>query len=133
MTDTSDQAETTEAADDLEFVASVEELDEGERIIVEVKGLEIQVLHTDGEYYAIGNYCPHQLGPLAEGHISGGIAAEPEGDDWRYEYVCEDRLIACPWHGWQFDVRDGSHVGSDDYRVPTFETVVRDGAVYVRL
>lgn len=116
----------------LHFVSETDELPPGDRVLVEVEGLEILVVNVDGEYHAIGNYCVHQSGPLSDGFLSGRIDADMSGDGWEYRYECDDRLIACPWHGWQFDVTSGEHVGSDSYRVPTFETVEEDGAVFVR-
>jgi glycine betaine catabolism B len=48
---------------------------------------EVQV-DGEGGYYAIGNVCTHEGGPLADGTLDG------------YE-------IECPWHGSKFDVRTG--------------------------
>lgn len=55
---------------------------------VEVSGKEIALFHIDGNFYAIGETCPHRGGPLSEGTVEG-------------------KVVTCPWHGWQFDVTDG--------------------------
>jgi len=51
-------------------------------------GDQLAVFNVNGEYYAIGNFCPHKGAPLSEGLLCGHI-------------------IECSWHGWQFDVRTG--------------------------
>ena len=102
-------------------------------MLVEIEGLEILIVNIDGEYHGVGNYCVHQAGPLADGHISGHIIAQQTNDGWNYEYTCEDQVIACPWHGWQFDLTSGRHIGSDDYRIPTFDIIVEADTIYLLL
>ncbi len=53
----------------------------GERVIA--------IYNVDGEIYALDGVCPHQGGPLGQGSLDG-------------------RTVTCPWHGWQFDVIDGT-------------------------
>lgn len=110
-------------------VASTEAFGENERVIVEVQGAEIAVFHTDGEYHAVLNYCVHQSGPLCEGPLSGKMVADPPEFDWRYDET--PRVVTCPWHNWKFDIRTGENVQDSTYRVPTFETEIEDGDVYV--
>jgi nitrite reductase/ring-hydroxylating ferredoxin subunit len=55
---------------------------------IEVAGENICLINVEGKYYAIGNVCTHEDGPLAEGTLEG------------YE-------IECPWHGSKFDIRTG--------------------------
>ena len=55
---------------------------------IEVAGENICLINVEGKYYAIGNVCTHEGGPLAEGTLEG------------YE-------IECPWHGSKFDIRTG--------------------------
>jgi nitrite reductase/ring-hydroxylating ferredoxin subunit len=120
-------------ADSLHRAASLEEIDTGDRLLVEIAGLEIVLFNLDGEIHAIGNYCVHQSGPLGEGFVSGTISADVNGDGWEYSYECDGEFVSCPWHGWQFDIKTGEHLSDDENRIPTFETVIRDGEVYVEL
>ena len=53
-------------------------------------GRMIAVFHVDGQLYGLDGVCPHQGGPLGKGELNGHI-------------------VTCPWHGWQFDVRDGQN------------------------
>lgn len=110
-------------------VVSVDELDDRERIIEEVDGVEIAVFRTGDDFHAVLNYCVHQSGPLCEGSLSGRLVAEPPEFDW--EYDDEPCVVTCPWHNWKFDIRTGENIRDDTYNVPTFETEVEDGDVYV--
>ena len=111
-------------------IADTEDLETpGSRVIEEVNGLEIAVFNVDGEYYAVANHCPHQAGPLCEGLLTEKVV--PAGDDWMLTWDGDERVIRCPWHNWQFDVRTGEHLDTEQYRVPTFETEVEDGRVFV--
>lgn len=69
-------------------VATVDELGNGERILVDVDGERIAVFNIAGEYFAIADVCSHDDGPVAEGELDG------------YE-------IECPRHGALFDIRTG--------------------------
>lgn len=99
------------------------------RVIVDIEGIEVAVFHIDGEFYALGNFCVHQGGPLCEGGVSGRITTSDDGWEWHYEE--EERFVHCPWHGWMFDVRDGKNVDDDRYRVPTYEIEVEDDEVFI--
>lgn len=112
-------------------IASTDDLADGDRIIAEVDGMEIAVFNVDGEFYALANYCVHQSGPACEGVLSGALTAEFDGDDWEYEYGRENGVVACPWHGWEFDVETGNHLAPTDHSIPTFDVVVENGTIYV--
>jgi ferredoxin-NADP reductase/nitrite reductase/ring-hydroxylating ferredoxin subunit len=55
---------------------------------VQLDGESICIVNVEGKYYAIGNICTHEGGPLADGTLEG------------YE-------VECPWHASKFDVRTG--------------------------
>jgi len=42
-----------------------------------------------------------------------------------------DVHIVCPWHGYEYNVRDGRHPGSKNIRLRPFKVDVKDGEVYV--
>ena len=69
-------------------VATTDEIQPGENIVVEIGRRWVAVFNVDGEYYAIQDVCTHDGGPLAEGKL----------------YGCE---IECPRHGARFDLRTG--------------------------
>jgi 3-phenylpropionate/trans-cinnamate dioxygenase ferredoxin subunit len=70
-------------------VATVDELPNGARKIVEIDGKPIAVFNIAGAVYAIADVCSHDDGPVAEGDLY-------------------DTEIECPRHGARFDVRTGT-------------------------
>jgi nitrite reductase/ring-hydroxylating ferredoxin subunit len=116
--------------DDLHHVVAAEDIADGERVIAEIAGREIAVFNSNGELHALSNYCTHQGGPACEGLLSGTLDVD---EDDELVWACDDEIVACPWHGWEFDITDGTHTASDDYRLPTYDVHVRDGEVYVEL
>jgi len=83
----------TAPQENLEFVeiAPVSEIPEGQRLFVEVGDRPVVVFNIAGEYFAIGDICTHDDGPLGDGSLEG------------------DRVV-CPRHGGEFDVRTGKAV-----------------------
>lgn len=77
-------------SDKLEFVsvATVDELGNGDRLILVIGGETIAVFNIAGQFYAITDVCSHDDGPVAEGELRG------------FE-------IECPRHGARFDLRTG--------------------------
>lgn len=97
-------------------------------MVVDLDGREIAVFRVDGDLVALANHCVHQGGPVCEGTVSGTLA---EAADGSLCYEREGEIVACPWHGWEFDVRTGEALADRSYRQPTYEVVVEDGATYV--
>lgn len=85
-------------------VATVEEIQPGERKIVDVGGREIGVFNVRGEYFAVLNRCPHQGGPLCKGNTHGFLRPSKVGE---YSYSRQGEILRCPWHGWEYDLRTG--------------------------
>lgn len=88
-----------------------EDLPQGQIRHIKVGKRDIAVAHVGAEYFALSNVCRHAFGPLGEGFMDG-------------------HYVMCPWHGWRYDVRDGTtdHPNAD---VRTYAVVVRDGFVFV--
>ncbi len=85
-------------------VARVDEIPPGGRKIVEVAGRSIGLFNLDGEFYALRNRCPHQGGPLCQGLLLGIVHGGRPGE---FFYEPRRAILACPWHGWEFDIRTG--------------------------
>ena len=103
-------------------VGKVSEIPPGERKIVEVKGLSIGVFNVEGTFYALRNVCPHQAGPLCQGRVKGTMMPSAPHS---YEYGLEGRILACPWHRWEFDITTGrSFFNPHRVRVKTYEVTV---------
>lgn len=92
-------------------VAAVGDMADGQARRVKIGKRDIGVFRVEGRYYALSNLCRHAFAPLSEGFLDGHI-------------------VMCPWHGWRYDVRDGTtdHPGAD---VKTYPVTERDGEVFV--
>ncbi|MFC4247650.1 Rieske (2Fe-2S) protein [Natribaculum luteum] len=123
-----DESQSTGTADNLHHVTSVDDVDDGERVVVDVEGREIALFHSNGEFHALSNYCTHQGGPACEGLLTGTIDVD---EDDELVWACDDEIVSCPWHGWEFDITTGEHLASDKYRLPTYDVRVIDGELYV--
>jgi nitrite reductase/ring-hydroxylating ferredoxin subunit len=85
-------------------VARLDEFPPGERRIVEAGRRSIGVFRVGDNFYAINNYCPHQGGPLCLGHTLPWVSSQRPGE---YVMAEQDALLACPWHGWEYDLATG--------------------------
>jgi nitrite reductase/ring-hydroxylating ferredoxin subunit len=89
-------------------------LTEGRPVVVTVEDTPVLLVRLDGQLHAVGDRCTHRGGPLHEGTIADGC-------------------VECPWHGSQFDLRDGAVMRGPATRPePVFLTRVVDGLVQVR-
>jgi nitrite reductase/ring-hydroxylating ferredoxin subunit len=93
-------------------VANKEDVPDDHGLCVTVDGRQIALFNVDGEIHAIGNVCPHQGSPLADGFL-------------------EDGLVECPLHGWLFDVRTGNALNGTE-PVPVFAVAIEGEDVFIR-
>lgn len=115
-------------------VARVGDIPDGGRLIVNLEGRSIGVFHVNGSYFALRNSCPHQSGPACEGAIFPAIRARVLENGRVKEYHDYDQLvIACPWHGWEFDMKSGVCLADSDRRVRVYEARVEGDDVLVVL
>jgi nitrite reductase/ring-hydroxylating ferredoxin subunit len=98
----------------------------GTRRIVRVGGRSIGVFHVGDRFYAVRNRCPHQGGPLCQGRVLYPAVSQAPGDARiRGEST---PMIACPWHGWEYDLETGqSFVGASEPGVRSYEVAVEPG------
>ncbi len=76
-------------------VARVGDLSEETGKSVTVAGQVIGLFLSQGNYYAISDFCPHQGASLSGGYVEQG-------------------KVMCPWHAWKFQLKDGSWADSPD-------------------
>lgn len=86
------------------IVCKTSELPAGERKMIQAGGRSIGVFNANGRYYALRNTCPHQGAPLCLGRLTGTTLPSAPGT---YVYGKEGEVLACPWHGWEFDIATG--------------------------
>ena len=106
---------TTIEESKIEFVeiAPAAELPNGERLFVELGDKPIVIFNIAGQFFAIGDVCTHDDGPLGDG-------------------LLEDHNIVCPRHGAEFDVRTGQAVQMPAVvDIPAYPVQVRDGKIFV--
>lgn len=96
-------------------VGSVEDLPEGRGATVELAGgKELALYRVGGEFFCIENFCPHKGAPLADGDLRG-------------------HAVTCDWHGWRFDLRTGACLNRAADSVETYEVVVEDGRIKIKV
>ncbi|MBZ5543012.1 MAG: Rieske 2Fe-2S domain-containing protein [Acidobacteriia bacterium] len=93
-------------------VASVSEIPEGTVKHVVVHDKPMALCRVEERFYAVNAVCPHMGGPLASGKLQGCI-------------------IACPWHGWTYDVRTGQPDHPGGHSVSAYEVRVEGDDVLV--
>ena len=100
---------------DYVVVGHVTELEDGERLFLEVDGSAIVVFNILGEFYAVGDVCSHDDGPLGDGEL-------------------DDHKIICPRHGAKFDVKTGKALSLPAVvDIPVYPVRVRTGNIEVGL
>ncbi|HXJ79156.1 MAG TPA: Rieske (2Fe-2S) protein [Candidatus Methylomirabilis sp.] len=95
--------------------ASLDAISAGQPTLVELDGLRIALVRVGDAVYACGDVCAHQGGPLSEGKLSSF-------------------RLACPWHGWIYDVRTGACAfPGRGAGVPSYPVRVAAGEIWVEL
>lgn len=94
-------------------LAKEDEVVDGKAFVVTLpSGIQIALFKIDGKIYALDNACPHMGGPLGEGDIYGEV-------------------VTCPWHGWQFDIKNGLNLSGLGEDALPLKVSVREGFVYL--
>ena len=94
------------------YVAAESEIPEGERKIIVVDGIAIGVFHHHGSWYAMRNSCLHRGGPVCTGKL-------------------EADTLTCPWHGYQYNLTNGSLLIDPGARIEMYPVMVHDGEVHL--
>ncbi len=106
-------------------VASLEEIPEGGCKIVKItrgkSGVELGVFRLSGQFYAYRNICPHAGAPVCEGKIAGTTRPSRV---YEYDYTEDIRVVRCPWHGWEFDIRTGRHLVDERMKLKAIDVAV---------
>lgn len=106
-------------------VARVSDIPPGERQRVMVGKRAIALFNIGGEFFAIGDTCPHEFGSLCKGKLVGLAQSDSPG---QYTLTRKGEFVKCPWHGWEFDIRTGqSYCDPQSVRVRTFDAATAKG------
>jgi len=85
-------------------VSRVADFPDGDRKIIDVNGRSVGVFRIGDTFYAMRNLCPHHHGPLCLGRIHQRPISPVPGV---FEMSDGVPYIACPWHGWEYDLETG--------------------------
>ena len=95
--------------------ASLDAVPTGQPALVELQGIRVVLARVGDRVYACGDVCAHRGGPLSEGKLNG-------------------TRLACPWHGWIYDVRTGQCAfPGRGASVPSYPVRVDAGEVWVEM
>ena len=110
-------------------VGRVSDIAPGQRKIVEVDGRSLGIFNVDGAFIAVLNICPHEFAPVCLGRVGGTTLVSQPGE---YRWGREGEILACPWHGWEFDLLTGEAL-ADKRRLQRFPVEVEEETIYVVL
>jgi NAD(P)H-dependent nitrite reductase small subunit len=86
----------------------------GQSRCIELDGTQVAFFHEPAGLFAIDNLCPHRGAPLNDGFVTDGY-------------------VTCPWHQWQFQLKDGICRNIPGPRVAAYPVEIRDGAIWIEL
>ncbi|HEU4370176.1 MAG TPA: Rieske (2Fe-2S) protein [Methylomirabilota bacterium] len=93
--------------------AALADLAPARPVAVTLNGTRVALVRVGEQVHALADTCVHQGGPLSEGRVSG-------------------TRLACPWHGWMYDVRTGQCLmPARGGAVPSYPVRVEGGDVWV--
>ena len=95
-------------------ICRADELGPGASRGFEVEGRAIALFNVDGALHAIENTCLHAGAPLHEGVVEGTV-------------------VVCPWHGWKFDLSDGTCDLNPTARLRRYAIRVRAGMIEIEV
>ena len=96
-------------------VASVDDVIEGHPLVVDVGGVPVCLVRTDGQVFAINDVCSHGQVSLSEGEVDG----------------C---TLECWLHGSRFDLRTGAPISLPAVdAVPVYTVKIEDGKILVEM
>lgn len=98
------------------------------RLRVQVEEQSVVVFALDGGFVAYVDVCSHLGGPVcSQGTLHPFYTARVEEDGTVEPYFAPggERVIACPWHGWEYDLTDG-HCLADQSKSLRAAKVIQD-------
>jgi nitrite reductase/ring-hydroxylating ferredoxin subunit/DMSO/TMAO reductase YedYZ heme-binding membrane subunit len=100
------------SSDGFVAVGSISDLPEGQARVLHVGGQRVALVRHQDRWFATGNVCRHQGGPLGEGRVVNGC-------------------LTCPWHGWNYQPEDGCSPPPFDEVIPTYRLRWVDGQLWI--
>jgi nitrite reductase (NADH) small subunit len=113
-------------------IASLAEFPVGTHRVVEINGREIGVFNVEGRFHALPNLCPHQVGPLCNGRVSGTLISTAE-TGWKIQWANDGEIVTCPWHGLEYHIPTGQCLAFPEIRLRSYEVWIEDDLVKMRV
>ena len=98
----------------MQTLAKTSEVPNFGKKVVSVSGREILLINIKGTFFAVENECPHQGSPM-------GAA------------VVKDGYIACPRHGYRFNLTDGKCAEHPEFVLATFPVRLNGDEILIEL
>lgn len=105
-------AEAEVKTESTKTVIRADDISEGAAKLMRVKNEEIAIFKHTGKLCAIQNICPHQGGQLSAGTVENGA-------------------VACPLHGYKFDLQSGACANNPKLKAKVFKLVAHGDGVTV--
>lgn len=100
----------------------------GDRRVVRAGAVDVGVFNVNGRVVAILDLCPHERVPICGGRVGGTTLPSTYG---RFEWSRDGEIIACPWHGWEFDLVMGDCLVHGGKRLRHFPVRIEGGIIFV--
>ena len=98
--------------EDFVFVCGIDAIPDKRAHVVSIGTERVAVFRYDDKVSAVSNVCRHQNGPLGEGRIIDGC-------------------ITCPWHGYQYQPRNGRAPAPFKEKIETYTVRLENGKVWI--
>jgi nitrite reductase/ring-hydroxylating ferredoxin subunit len=114
-------------------VGAIDELPDRKIVSVRAGDREIVLVRWDDEVFALRNICPHMSAPLTTGKVMAYFTGSVAGGEIELELEQETPVLTCPWHKYEFALKDGHCLTNAGLRVRSYPVTVEDGRVLVDL
>jgi nitrite reductase/ring-hydroxylating ferredoxin subunit len=64
--------------------------------------------------------------------VSGTLASRKE-NDWKREWVHDGEIVTCPWHGMEYHIPTGQSLAFPEIRLRSFEVIVEQEQLKLRV
>ena len=111
-------------------VGAFAELEEAEPTVVKAGGRDLVLMRWQNDVYALRNICPHMSTALVKGKVTSYVGGNAVGE---ITFDRENPIIACPWHHYEYALKDGQCVTDVSLRIRSYPVTIEDGRVFVDL
>jgi nitrite reductase (NADH) small subunit len=110
-----------------QVICEAHELEAGEMRPAQLGPMPIVVVRTEqGELYGLLDKCLHMGGRLSQGRL---LVAQSGDTCGHYEEEAGRFILKCPWHGYEYDLRDGATLFDSSLRLRTFTVREENGQI----